>query len=73
VSLVIRIGLFLSAAIVLTGLAWAVFVGFKSGAGDGLQAVLGVAFGGAMALALIWLGVFVVYVVLKAIRVVREL
>jgi hypothetical protein len=72
-SAVLRFGVLLSAGIVLAGLAWAAYVGLESGAGAAFTALFGAAFGAVMALALIWLGVFVVFVVLTVVRVSREL
>jgi hypothetical protein len=70
---VVQIGLMLSAGIVLIALALPAYFAVVSGADDGLMTLVVTVFVCALALPVIWLGVFVVYVVLKAIRVSSEL
>jgi hypothetical protein len=68
--LAFRIGVVLSAIVVGLGIAWSV-VGYLSQGGAGGAALGGAAaiFFGGIALALIWLAVFVVIVIQKGFRV----
>jgi hypothetical protein len=68
----IRIGVALSAPVVFLGIAWSVVGYLSQGAGGAALAGVAAVFFGVMALAVIWLGVFVVIVIQKGVRVLGD-